>query len=152
MFMSSGRGKILLASLIALTFTVRFLAYLIYQHTDNRWCTMIKINVQILLCACAMYGYLLLHINDDVWQDSTPCLHLHVPSSFLTPALSAREPSSNNPHVYQSGKYWCREPTSANISNPSPKSSPPYLNVSTKWSLCPHNKLNLCQSLDLWVI
>jgi hypothetical protein len=86
------RGAILATSLSAARLAIRFLAHLHYQHRDTRWCTMMKINAQILLCACALYAYLFLHINDDVWQDSTLCLHLHLhpPSSFLTPALSAR--------------------------------------------------------------
>ena len=72
------RGAILPTSLSVTSLTIRFLAHLHYPHRATRWCTMMKINAQILLGACALYAYLFLHINDDVWQDSTLCLHLHL--------------------------------------------------------------------------
>jgi len=72
------RGAILPTSLSVTSLTIRFLAHLHYQNRATRRCTMMKINARILLCACAFYAYLFLHINDDVWQDSTLCLHLHL--------------------------------------------------------------------------
>jgi len=72
------RGAILPTSFSVSSLAIRFLAHLHYQNRASRWCTMMKINAQILLCACALYAYLFLHINDDVWQDSTLCLHLHL--------------------------------------------------------------------------
>lgn len=72
------RGAILPTSFSVTSLAIRFLAHLHYQNRATRWFTMMKINAQILLCACALYEYLFLHINDDVWQDSTLCLHLHL--------------------------------------------------------------------------
>jgi hypothetical protein len=114
------RIAMLLTSLSSASVGISFLVHLTHQLPDARWCTMMKSNAQILHCACALCEYLLLHINDDVWQDSTLCLHLHLhlPSSFRTHALPARPRASfSRPTTHESGKYGWREPMGANFLN-----------------------------------